>query len=484
MSDPEVATMQERTEQRAVVLGGSIAGLLAARALADVYADITVLDRDALAPGPAPRRGTPQGRHIHALLARGQLVLEQLFPGLTDELMAAGAPAGDMLGDARLLFGGHRLARAETGLTVLSVSRSLLEARIRARVRALPAVSFAPSCDIVGLRHTGDGGRVTGVRVLRRTDASAHEVVDADLVVDASGRGSRAPKWLDAVGFPRPEEEQVRVDVGYATRRYRMAADGLGGAVACVHGPTPEQPRGGALARLEGDTWMLTLFGLLGDHPPRDTAGFDAFARSLRFPDLHEAVAGAEPIDAPVSFRFPANVRRRYERLRRFPEGLVVLGDALCSFNPIYGQGMTVAALQALALRDHLAAETAPSSRPLLRALAGVTDVPWELALGADLALPGVEGPRPARRRLASRYVRRLQAAAADDPELSRAFVRVTGLIDPPRALLRPTTALRVLRPRSRSRTTRPTRQHRRPPGRTPSASARSGSRRRAAARP
>jgi 2-polyprenyl-6-methoxyphenol hydroxylase-like FAD-dependent oxidoreductase len=187
---------------------------------------------------------------------------------------------------------------------------------------------------------------------------------------------------------------------------------------------------------------------MLGDHPPKDPAGFDGFASSLRFPDLHDAIRGADPLDDPVGFRFPANVRRRYERLRRVPGGLLVFGDAICSFNPIYGQGMTVAALQALAMRDQLRAETTPSTQSVLRTLARVIDAPWELAIGADLSVPEVQGPRPPRRRFANRYVRRLQAGAASDPKLSQAFVRVTGLIDPPEALLRPATALRVLRPR------------------------------------
>ena len=192
----------------AVVLGGSIAGLLAARVLAETYPQVTVLDRDALAPGVAPRRGVPQGRHIHALLARGQLVLEELFPGLTDELVARGAPVGDMLGDARLLFGGHRLARAATGLRVVSVSRPLLEDRIRARVRALAAVRFAPPCDVAGLRPSPDGRRVVGVRVLRRADASAGETIDADLVVTPRGAARGHPGGWRRSGSRRPRRSR------------------------------------------------------------------------------------------------------------------------------------------------------------------------------------------------------------------------------------------------------------------------------------
>jgi 2-polyprenyl-6-methoxyphenol hydroxylase-like FAD-dependent oxidoreductase len=351
-----------------------------------------------------------------------------------------------MLADARLMFGGHRLARADAGLPLVSVSRPLLEDRVRARVRRLPQVRFAPPGDVVGLRASPDRSRVTGVSLLRRADGSAEEMLDADLVVDATGRGSRAPKWLEALGHGRPEQDEVRIDVGYATRRYRLPPGALDDDLACVHGPTPDQPRGGALARLENDTWMLTLFGLLGDHPPRHPDGFAAFAGSLRFRDLYDAVADAEPIDDPVTYRFTADVRRRYERMQRLPDGFLVIGDALCSFNPIYGQGMTVAALQALALRDQLPID-GRTTRRTVRALARAVEVPWQLATGADLAIPEVDGPRSPRLRLVNGYVSRLQAAAAHDSALSRAFLRVTGLVDRPEALLRPSIAGRVLRP-------------------------------------
>jgi 2-polyprenyl-6-methoxyphenol hydroxylase-like FAD-dependent oxidoreductase len=439
--------MRDRAGDHAVVLGGSIAGLLAARVLAEAYPQVTVVDRDALPPGSVPRRGAPQARHIHALLAGGQQVLGQLFPGLTAELVAHGAPVGDVLGDTRLVFGGHRLARAEVGLVAVSASRLLLEDRVRARVRALPGVRFAPASDVVGLRSSPDRRRITGTRLLRRADGSAEEVLDADLVVDATGRGSRAPIWLEALGFDRPDEDRVRVDVGYATRRYRLAADALDGDVGCLHGPLPDRPRGGALARLEGDIWMLTLFGFLGDHPPTDPEGFDAFARTLRFPDLHDAVRAGEPIDDPVPFRFPASVRRRYERIRHLPEGFVVMGDAMCSFNPIYGQGMTVAALQAAALQNWVENGDPHRTRRFFRAAAKIADHAWKMATGADLALPDVEGPRTVQVRLVNAYMDRLLAVAAHDPAVAASFIRVAGMVDPLPALLRPALAMRVLRP-------------------------------------
>lgn len=440
------AAMTNPMRDRAVVLGGSIAGLLAARVLAEAYTDVRVLDRDDLTAPGAQRRGVPQGRHIHALLARGQQVFEELFPGLAAELVAHGVPAGDMLGDARLYFSGHRLRQVASGLVVLSASRPFLERHVRARVRALPQVTFEPPCDIVGLATTPDRQRVTGVRLLPRADGSAEEMLGADLVVDATGRGSRIPVWLEALGYERPDEERVPIGLGYSTRRYRLRPDALGGDFACLHGLTPEQPRGGLLAMLEGDQWMLTLAGILGDHPPTDPDGFLAFARSLQFPDISEAIRDAEPLDDPVAFRFPASVRRRYERLTRFPEGLLVLGDSVCSLNPIYGQGISVAALEALTLRSHLERHTQPQPRRFLRDLARVIDTPWEMAVGGDLVFPGVEGPRTHRLRMASAYIARLHAAAARDARLARAFVRVSGLVDGPEALLHPSVALRVLR--------------------------------------
>ncbi|WP_404384578.1 hypothetical protein LL946_02825 [Knoellia locipacati] len=440
---------------RAVVLGASIAGLVATRALADLFAEVVVVERDELGVTGSPRRGVPQGRHIHGLMARGQEVLEEFFPGLTDDLVEEGVPLIDQAGQVRLYLSGCRLKPSPSDIRVLSASRPGLEAYVRRRVQALPDVAWRDGRDIVGLVTTPEGDRVTGARVIRRADGSSEELLEADLVVDATGRGSRTPIWLEALGRGSPAEETIPIGVGYASAIFRLAPGALGRDLAVIQAPTPARPRGGGLTTLEGGRCIVTLMGVLGDHPPADLPGFMDFARSLEHPDIFDALQGAEPTDLPVSLRFPASVRRRYERMRSLPDGLLVTGDALCSFNPIYGQGMTVAALEAQAMHRSLIA-LAPA-RPGLRKevlrtsgvmdeIARVVDVPWDMAAGGDLAYPGVTGSRTVKIRVGNAYLPRLHAAAQSDARLTVAFLRVAGLLDPPQALFRPDLVMRVLR--------------------------------------
>ncbi|MCF6524346.1 NAD(P)/FAD-dependent oxidoreductase [Streptomyces sp. JJ36] len=435
--------------ERAVVLGAGVAGLLAARVLAETHDEVLVVERDPDPGTGVQRRGVPQGRHIHGLLAAGQRVLDALFPGLTRELAARGAAVGDLQADVRWFMGERPLRRAASGLTAVGVGRPLLERVIRDRVAGLPAVRLLPGRDIAALTATRDGSRVTGVRVLARRPGRGHgaeEYLAAGLVVDATGRGSRTPAWLAELGYPRPPEDRVRIGLVYASRSYRLRRGALGGDLAVLLPPVPGAPRGGAVARVEDGRALVTLSGVLGEAPPTDPEGFHAFARSLRSPDIERALEDAEPLGDPVPHRFPASLRRRYERLPRLPEGLLALGDSVCSFNPVYGQGMSVAALEAEALRRLLARGAPPAPRTWFRTVARAVDVPWELAAGADRAFPGVPGERTRRDRLLHAYVTRLQAAAAHDARLGGAFLRVTGLVAPPWTLLHPAVAVRVLR--------------------------------------
>ncbi|MBN2623740.1 MAG: hypothetical protein JXA83_10245 [Acidimicrobiales bacterium] len=442
--------MTMQIDRRALVVGGGVAGLLSARVLADRYGEVIVVDRDHLPDDDStPRRGVAQGRHAHALLARGQQMLDGLFPGLTETLVERGALRGDVLDDTRMYLGGHRLLPSRSGLVAVSASRALIEGCLRARVRALPGVQLRDRCDVVGLTASPDGRRITGARLLRRDGDSAEEVLEAGTVVDASGRSSRAAVWLGGLGVDGPEEDRVPIDVAYATRRYRLGPAALGGDLAVINAPTPRHPRAGVLAMVEGGEAMVTLAGILGDRPPTDPPGFVAFAESLQFPDIAAAIVDAEPVDDPVPYRFPAAVRRRYDRVRGLPDGFAVTGDSLCSSNPIYGQGMSVAALGARELQRHLDRYGRLRTDRFHQSLAQKLGPPWQLATGADLAFPGVGDPGTAQR-LVGRYVSRAHAAAAQDPAVARAVVRVSGLVDGPASLVRPSMVVRVLGRRSR----------------------------------
>jgi 2-polyprenyl-6-methoxyphenol hydroxylase-like FAD-dependent oxidoreductase len=434
--------MPEQVGEHAVVLGASMAGSLAARVLTEAYRKVTVIDRDVLPQGRVHRRSVPQGRHLHVLLPRGCEVLEEFFPGFTAGAVQAGAPTGDGLGAVRVVVSGHRLRRVDVGRLGLFVSRPFLEGQVRARLRALPEVTFVEGNDIVGLVTTADRRRITGVTV-RGPDGHPQQIT-ADLVVDATGRGSRTPIWLREWGYCPPAEDRIDIRLGYATRTLRLRPGVIGNDKFIAIGPTSDNPRMGALGAMEGGRHILTLGGILGDYPPTDPAGFEAFAASLPAPDIAEAIQDAEPLDDPVAFRFPASVRHRYERLRAFPDGLLVIGDAVSSFNPIYGQGMTVAANQAMALRRLLARTPQPAPCEYFRLIATTIDAPWDIAASADLAFPDVLGTRTAKTRLVNAYLPYLLAAAAHDATLSVAFARVQGLIDRPEGLLRPDRVLRV----------------------------------------
>jgi len=434
----------------AVVLGASMAGLLTARSLADYFDAVTMVERDPLPDTDGARRGVPQGRHLHALLARGAQVIEEFFPGLLDELVIDGAQHFDGRDLSRLYYsvGGHLLARSGSApsFAAYCATRPFVEGHVRRRVRGIPNVTLLDEHDIVGLTATPDHRRVTGARIISRRRGEC-ATLNADLVVDATGRAAHTPGWLDGLGYDRPREDRVVVHLTYASQRLRMGADApreLGFLVGIV----PGTPRGVGLLHCENDTWVFTVIGIAGHEPGGDLAAMCEFVDDCAPAHLLDAVRRAEPIGEPVRHKMPCSQWRRYDKLRRFPEGLLVTGDAVCSFNPVYGQGMTVAALEALAMRDCLSSGTDDLARRFFRAAAAPIRQAWQLSTNPDLALPEVEGTPPLSARLLNGYVDRVVTAAETDTAALDQFIRVTSLVDPAARLLRPGMIWRAARAR------------------------------------
>jgi 2-polyprenyl-6-methoxyphenol hydroxylase-like FAD-dependent oxidoreductase len=444
----------------AVVLGASMGGLLAARVLADFYETVTLVERDELTFDPAQRRGVPQGRHAHGFLSSGAEVLDELFPGFLDHIAAAGATLVD--GDpslALLRFGGHDLKRPGTvaePLTSYLATRPFLETHVRRRLWAMGNVTILDGHDVVEM-IAHDPSRVSGARVFNRVTGE-ERVLDADLVVDATGRAARTPAFLESVGYGRPEEDRIAVQLSYSSWLLRIPPGTVKEKMFLV-GAEPNRSSGGALFACENDTWMLTLAGMAGHKPPTDWSEMAPYAEEFAPPPMVAAIAAAEPISEVCTYRYPASCRRRYDQMRRFPAGLLVFGDAICSFNPVYGQGMSVAALEAIALRDCLLHGEQDLSRRFFRASAKVIDAVWQMAAGADLTLPQVEGRRTLSIRLSNWYTERVLRAAETDTVVTEGFYRVMNLVDPPARLLRPSFVARVVTANRRFSQRNPQRQ-------------------------
>ena len=430
--------------QHAVVIGASMGGLLAARALSDFYAVVTVLERDTFPLSDVPRKGVPQGRHPHGLLSRGRHVIENFFPGWTNEVVASGGVRGDIVGDVNWIGHGVTIKSAPSDLVGLLASRPVLEGHVRRRLMSISNVRVIENCAVQGLMADDKYTAVKGVRV--KVGNGVEQTITADLVVDASGRGSSSPTWLESFGYAKPEEEKIEIGIGYTTRVYRRRPTDLGGKLAIVIAGSGPNWRNGVILYQTEDRWIVAIGGYFGDHAPDDEQMFAAYAGSLPTSDIYDIVAHAEPLSDFVRYRYPANLRRRYERLARFPAGYLVFGDAICSFNPVYGQGMTVAAQEAALLRECLDAGDADLARRFFAAAAIAIDTPWDIAVGNDLRHPQVAGPRSPKVRFINWYIGKLHMAARHDAKLATAFLEVANLEAPPTRLLQPAIVMRVLR--------------------------------------
>ena len=419
--------------KQALVIGAGMAGLTAAGALAHRFDHVVVVERDSLPSEPTHRIGTPQARHVHGLLLSGQRALSELFPGFEQDLARAGAVPLRAGLDVRVERPGYDpFPQRDLGWCGYAVSRPTIERIVRRQVEGQANITLRQRCRVKEVLATPNSAMVTGVRC--ENDSGASETMAADLVVDASGRGALTLALLQSIGRPLPEQTTIGIDLSYATCIFAIpdeAPTDWKGVMS--FGAASRDSHGGIMLPLEGDRWMATL-ARYGDVLPGDTEGFLGFARSLRTPTIYNAVRHAKPLDGVARHGFPESVRRHFERLDGFPRGLLPIGDAICRFNPVYGQGMSVAALEACLLKRVLdrpegdpIADLAPSFFAELQAL---LETPWSVAM-LDFVFPETRGKRPADFAATLKFGTALTQLAAEDPAVHRLTLEVQHLLKP-----------------------------------------------------
>ncbi len=450
MSQNFVSVRDQRGDiiMRAIVIGGSLAGLMCARVLSEFYDEVVVLDKDTPEDHDEPRKGASQGRHVHALLAAGTSVMGELFPGLYDDMAASGARKIDAGRDVAWFYRGAWRLQAPTGVIGNVQTRPLLEMHVRRRVAKLRNVRQRFGVSVNGLTFDTSRQSVTGVQVVTLS-GDAHSM-SADLVVDCSGRGSKTPAWLEHAGYASPKMTSVAVDLGYATQLFRSARSAeRDWMLLLVQATPPNGSRDGAAFQIAEDVLQITLAGHFKDYPPDDPERFLAFAEGLEHRAFADVIRASPPLSPIVTHRFASSLWRHYERLSRFPNGFLVMGDAMSSLSPLYGQGMSVAALEALALRETLR-ETGIAdpgkARLFFKRAAKVVKAAWTLATGADLAFPKTQGARPPAFDLSLWYVDQVTSLCCSDADILRTWLQVAHLQRPVTDLFRPRILARVLR--------------------------------------
>jgi 2-polyprenyl-6-methoxyphenol hydroxylase-like FAD-dependent oxidoreductase len=449
--------MTTRKARHALVLGGGLAGTLAAAAVAELADAVTVIDRDHFPDAPADRKGVPQSRHTHGLVSGGVRAVDALLPGTSAALFEAGAQRIGVP-DRYLALGPHGwFPRYPGEQYILGCSRSLLDWTLRSRLREqAPSITYLEGTEVLGL--LGDAERVTGARTRHRGTREETDI-EADLVVEATGRGSAVTDWLAALGLPAVEEESVDAGIFYATRLFRVL-DGAGEDFPAINiqaNPGAERVRAaGMVIPIEGGRWSITLSGATGGHPPVDDAGFQAFAESLPHPVIGELTARAEPLGPAFGFAAHANRKRHFGKAKAWPAGFVVVGDAQTTLNPVYGHGMAVAAKSAVALREGLVAHGLAGTRAVQRAIAATATDAWAIATGEDLRHRTTVGRRPPGSNAVYKLQDRLAKAAPSRPAIAAAQIEVITLVAPASVLVKPGVLLDALRGPDRPALTEP----------------------------
>jgi 2-polyprenyl-6-methoxyphenol hydroxylase-like FAD-dependent oxidoreductase len=433
--------------KKAIVIGGSLGGLITARALRNHFEEVIILEKDKVNNEPESRKGQPHTKHLHGLLPAGLNVMMHYFPDLLQLLKDNDANVVDLADSMHwYTHGGYRKSFT-IGLTGTTVSRPLLEHIVRQKVLGTAGITMMDQASVKQLLTSNDHNRVPGVVVEQKNIAETVSMF-ADMVIDVSGRGSRTAYWLSEMGYQPPLTSEVKVNVGYATRIYeRDTRDPMSKKWVTLTPTAPLEYRMAGAFPIEGNRWIVSMGGWHGQHAPVEEPAFLEFARSLPVKDIYKIVSTSKPLSEITQYKYSSSLRRHYEKLQHFPTGYLILGDALCSFNPVYGQGMTVAALEAKAIDELLKQKTPDDklAKKFFRRAAKIIDIPWGMAVGEDFRFAETNGPKPPAIKLINKYVTLVHKATLKDQVVCDAFLKVMSLLKPPTSLFHPKIAWRVL---------------------------------------
>lgn len=435
--------------KQALVIGGSIAGLFAARILSDFFEEVLIIEKDQKREKHLTRTGVPQGSHGHALLKSGEEILTELFPGIVDELIADGSVKSDFTSELAWNHHGSWKVKYHAGISIIQQSRPFLEWHIQRRLEMIPNISFLYGTKAKRMLINSDSTSIIGVEIQK--DGEAAMPLNADLVVDATGAGSNSTNWLRQLGFDAPQKTEVKVNLFYASRIYSwLSSKNKDWGNLLVYPNPPRQNRGGSISPIENQRWMVTLLGYGVESPPSTVEEFINYAKSLEQPDVYEAIKNGTPETDVSVYRFPALRRFHYEKLQRFPNGLIVIGDAFCRIDPVFGQGMSIAALEAIALKKELQKavnknKLSQISKNTHRSFSKIIDVPWLIALTEDFRFTHTDGAKPFGLPLLKWYVKRVILACESNQKVYGKLINVLQLKAHPISLFSPSTLKAVL---------------------------------------
>jgi len=424
--------------KRAIVIGGSIAGKLSARVLSEFFEEVIVLEKDQKNDSIAIRKGVPQGSQGHVLLKSGEEILEELFPGIIEEMVKEGSTVSDFAQDLLWFHYGCQKKRFNSGLSMIQQSRPFLEWHIQKKMEKIPNIDFRYGCKVTKLILNAKK-EISGVTV--ETLDGKPMNLSGDLVVDASGAASFAPKWLEELGFNKPEKTEVKVDLFYASMIFRkLAAGGSNWHSLLIYPNPPKQTSGGTISPIEGNRHLVTLLGYGFESLPSDHSSFLQYAKNLNQPDLYEAIKTSVPESGIQIYRFPALRRFHYDKMKQFPAGLLVMGDSFCRIDPVFAQGMSIAAMEAEVLRKLLKAFKTKGilTKDFHRKISKIIDIPWLIALTEDFRFRHTSGKKPIGLSVLQKYVKNVVQACSYNEKVYRQFMNVLHLKAHPVSLFKP----------------------------------------------